>query len=103
MSTQPLPVQTVAREAALPQVAQRRRLGHSIWLLLLLREWSHPSDRYVRSGDSIRATEMARALGVGDRQARRELQRLRDAGYVQLENTGRGFRIQLLTPAAGGV
>ena len=86
-----------AKTMALTANSQMRKaLGQSVWLLLLLRDWSGPSDLFVRSGVSIRATEVGQALGVGERQARRDLQRLRAAGFVELENTGRGFRIRLL-------
>jgi hypothetical protein len=78
------------------QAEDRRRLGLSIWLLLQLEIWTPSSDSLVRSGASIRAQELASAMGVGERQARRELQRLRGAGYVELQNTGRGFKIRLV-------
>lgn len=81
-----------------PMVQERRRLGCSIWLLMLLKEWRDPSDVYVSAGASITAAALGRALGVGERQARRDLQRLRGAGLVELQNTGRGFRIRLLPP-----
>ena len=74
---------------------KRRKLGRSVWLLLLLQSWKSPSDIFVRSGTSIRAQELAEALGIGERQARRDLQRLRQAGCVELQNTGRGFRIRI--------
>ncbi len=74
----------------------RRDLGLAIWLLLLLREWKGPADIYVRSGNSVQARELGDALGISERQGRRELQRLRLAGYVELQNTGRGFKIRLL-------
>jgi len=73
----------------------RRQLGSGIWLLLLLNQWQTPPDLYVRSGTAVRAEELAAALGVGERQVRRDLQRLRKAGYLELQNTGRGFRIRL--------
>ena len=73
----------------------RKALGQSLWVLLLLRRWVGPSDLYVRSGDSIRARELGEQLGIGERQARRDLQRLREAGFVELENTGRGYRIRV--------
>jgi len=83
-------------ERFMPLPGERKSLGRSIWLLLLLLRWTTAPHRDVRSGESIRAQEIAAALGVGERQARRELQRLRRAGYVELQNTGRGFRIRLL-------
>ena len=84
--------QSLTSERELPSPVERRRLGGSIWLLLLLLRWKRPRDIYIRSGDSIRGKELAAALGIGERQARRELQRLREAGYVELENTGRGYK-----------
>lgn len=75
--------------------ADRRTLGLSVWLLLLLQQWRDSSELFVRSGKSVRASELAEAMGVGERQARRELQRLRRAGYVDLQNTGRGYVIRL--------
>lgn len=87
--------QRLARVLPLPGPRERQRLGRSVWLLLLLCQWQGPSDGYVRSGNSIRAQELAEGLGIGERQARRELQRLRRAGYVELQNTGRGFKIRL--------
>ena len=80
-----------------PTAEERRRLGRSIWLFLLLTEWAE--NGVVRSGDSVRVSELAQALEIGPRQARRELHRLRQAGYLSLQNTGRGFRIQLAAPA----
>jgi DNA-binding transcriptional ArsR family regulator len=77
----------------------RSRLGLSVWLLILLRTWNQPPDIYVRSGQSISACELAAAMDIGERQARRELQRLRRAGYVELQNTGRGYRIRVLDPS----
>ncbi len=84
------------REIEIPPAAVRRALGRSIWLLLLLSEWTPVGDADVRGGTSIRAGELAEALGIGERQVRRELQKLRKARYVRLRNTGRGFRIRLL-------
>ena len=78
-----------------PIADQRRNLGQSIWLFLLLTQWKSETDPYVRSGASIRAEELAAATGVGERQARRDLQRLRKAGHVELQNTGRGFKIRI--------
>lgn len=74
---------------------KRKQLGRSVWLLLLLQSWRNPSDTFVRSGTSIRAQELAEALGIGERQARRDLQRLRKAGCVEMQNTGRGFKIRI--------
>ena len=74
---------------------ERRRLGGSIWLLLLLKSWNRPQENRPCCGDSIRTKELAKALGIGERQARRQLQRLRRAGYLDLRNTGRGFSIRL--------
>lgn len=74
---------------------ERRQIGRSVWLLLLLGTWVTGGDTFVRSGESIQASTIASALGIGERQARRDLQRLRRAGYVDLQNTGRGFRIRL--------
>lgn len=88
--------QVVTTSDGLPCATERGHLGQGIWMLLLLREWRQSSDIYVRSGESIRATELGRALGIGERQARRELQRLSRAGYLELQNTGRGFRIRVL-------
>ncbi len=73
----------------------RKALGQSIWMLLLLRGWRGPSDSFVRSGGSILARELGKHLGIGERQARRDLQRLRTAGFVEVQNTGRGHRIRL--------
>jgi len=73
----------------------RKNLGRSVWLFLLLSEWTTPGERLVRGGASIRSSELGEALGIGERQARRELQRLQKAGYVGLESTGRGFRVRL--------
>jgi len=87
--------QSPALQRGWPDIRDRRRLGSSVWLLILLGAWKGPSDIYVRAGASIRAAELAEALGIGERQARRDLQRLRRAGYVELQNTGRGFRIHL--------
>lgn len=101
MSTQASVLQQVAYDVTTPRFNERRRLGHSIWLLLLLREWARTPDNFVRSGESVRAAELAEALGVGDRQARRDLKRLRRAGYIELQNTGRGFRIRLVQGRAG--
>lgn len=98
-SSEPAVLEVPGSRGALPPVEDRKQLGGSIWLLLLLLRWKDPSDIYVRSGNSIRAQEIASALGMGERQARRDLQRLRRAGYVELQNTGRGFRIRLLGSA----
>ena len=73
----------------------RRGLGRAVYLLLLLLSLSD-SQGQVRSGESINAEELAGNLGIGIRQARRDLQRLRHLGFVELENTGRGFKIRLL-------
>ncbi len=81
----------------LPRADVRLQVGQGIWLYLLLMEWTTP-DGLVRSGASVRAEEFAEVLGVGERQARRQLQQLRRAGYVELQNTGRGFQIRLTTP-----
>ena len=62
-------------------------------MLLVLRE-RLPAG--ITSPEPIRACDLADTLGVGERQARRELQRLSRAGFLKLENTGRGFRVQLL-------
>ena len=78
---------------------ERRRLGRSVWLFLLLQQWTQ--DGQVRSGESVRVSEIASSLGVGPRQTRRELHRLRKAGYVTLQNTGRGFKIRILNPRTG--
>ena len=72
-----------------------------LWLLLLLRDWTPHLTSDVRSGDSIRAIELATALGVGERQVRRDLRRLRHAGLIETENTGRGFKIRVLNPVTG--
>lgn len=96
MNAQPQRDESLASHDCLPSIKERRRLGQSIWMLLLLREWRRSPDMYVLSGDSIRAEQLAHALGVGERQARRELQRLRRTGYIELQNTGRGFRIRLV-------
>ena len=79
-----------------PIAEERRRIGSAIWMLKLLGQWKARADIFVRAGVSVRAHELAEALGVGERQARRDLQRLRRAGYVELQNTGRGFRIRLI-------
>ena len=84
-----------------PLIQDRRRLGRSVWLYLILTARHNPTDRYVRSGDSIRAQELANALDVSERQARRDLQRLRKAGYLELQNTGRGFRIRIVASFLG--
>ena len=63
--------------------------------------WTSPADRFVRSGTSLRARELGAALGIGERQARRHLQRLRRAGLVELQNTGRGYRIRLTEDEVG--
>ena len=91
----------LVRTMPLPEPRERQELGRSIWLLVLLCRWQDPSDHYVRAGSVIRAQELADELGVGERQARRDLQRLRRAGYVELQNTGRGFKIQLLNRGLG--
>ena len=83
-----------------PCVEERRRLGQAIWVLLLLLDWTDPADIVVRSGASIRAEEIAQALGLGERQARRELQRLRRAGWIELQNTGRGFKVRVVERGA---
>ena len=75
---------------------EKKNLGCAIWLLILLHHWKEPTDLFVRSGDSVRAKELSEALAVGERQALRDLGRLRKAGYVELQNTGRGFRIRLV-------
>lgn len=75
--------------------AARRQLGRAIWLLIILREWLGPGESLIRGGSSVRSGELAEALGIGERQARRDLQRLRESGYVELQNTGRGFKIRL--------
>ena len=85
----------VAPDGTPPWQWKRKQLGRSVWLLLLLQSWRSPSDIFVRSGSSIRAQELAEALGIGERQARRDLQRLRKAGCVELQNTGRGFKIRI--------
>ncbi len=72
----------------------RRRLGRAVYLLVLLCDWSD-TEGSVRAGDSISAVELAGRLGIGVRQARRDLQRLRHLGLVELGNTGRGFTIRL--------
>lgn len=95
-------VEGAAAGSGLPSPTERVQLGRSIWLLLLFRQWNSPSELYVRAGDPIRATEIALALGVGERQARRDLQRLRRAGYVELQNTGRGYKVRLVNPVQPG-
>ena len=98
MHQEPIPSPQLFDPAMLLAVLQdRRRLGLSIWVWLLLHCWKPSSGVFVRSGSSIRAGELAAALGIGERQARRDLQRLRRAGYVELQNTGRGFRVRLLS------
>jgi len=100
MNSQTQLLQSLTTTSPYPIRECRRKLGRSIWMWLLLERWSGPPDMRVRSGESIRAGELAQALGVGDRQARRDLQRLRRAGYVELQNTGRGFRIRLTNPTS---
>ena len=74
----------------------REKLGLSIWLLILLHSWTSPPDTMVKSGHTVSAHDIGEALGIGERQARRELQCLRRAGWVELRNNGRGFQIRLL-------
>jgi DNA-binding transcriptional regulator PaaX len=95
LAVKPEPFQTFPIR---PCPEERRRVGSAIWLLLLLMEWTPTSDNSVRSGASIRADEIASALGIRERQARRQLQMLRRAGWVELRNTGRGFNIRLTDP-----
>ncbi len=78
-----------------PNARERQRLGRAVWVLLLLARWQDTGDTYVRGGASIRCGELAAELGVGERQVRRDLRRLRLAGYVELQRTGRGFKIRL--------
>ena len=90
------PTERLARAGVvLPTGTLRRRLGQSIWLLLLLETWTRPGEAYACSGEPLQASRMAAALGIGERQARRDLQRLRKAGHVELQNTGRGFKIRI--------
>jgi len=77
----------------------RRRLGRAVYLLMLL-TGSSDADGVVQSGRSVNAEELAADLGVGIRQARRDLQRLRHLGFLQIENTGRGFKIRVVGRAA---
>jgi len=72
----------------------RRRLGRSIWLYLVLEGLRH-KDGLVAGGRSITAGELGTVLGVGPRQVRRDLERLREADLVSLRNTGRGFQVSL--------
>ncbi len=72
----------------------RRRLGRSIWLYLLL-DGLKREDGLVDGGRSITAGELGCALGVGPRQVRRDLERLKEVDLVALRNTGRGFQVWL--------
>jgi len=101
MSTSILSIERVSAEEHRPIAEERRLLGSAVWVLLLLRRWADSPDSLVRSGASIRAQELAAGLGVGERQVRRDLQRVRRAGYVELQNTGRGFKIRLLDSHEG--
>ena len=96
MITQAKTYQPPAGPSLRATAEERRRLGRSVWLFLLLQQWTQGGQ--VRSGESIRVSEIAAVLGVGPRQTRRELHRLRKAGYVTLQNTGRGFKIRVLEP-----
>lgn len=84
----------------LASAADRAKLGLSIWLLILLYGWTSPPDTMVKSGHTVSARDVGDALGMGERQARRELQCLRRAGWVELRNNGRGFQIRLLVRGA---
>lgn len=96
MNAQPIPLQHVTHPPLGSWPQTRRALGAGIWLLLLLRSWQAGPDPFVRGGASISAREIGTALGLSPRQARRDLNRLRRAGYLELQNTGRGFRIRLM-------
>ncbi len=72
----------------------RRRLGRSIWLYLLL-DGLKREDGLVDGGRSITAGELGCAQGVGPRQARRDIERLKNAELVALRNTGRGYQVWL--------
>ena len=83
----------IGREVAL--AASRQRIGGAIWLLIVLRRNVSQDGVTVMGGAPLRACDLGRLLGVSPRQARRDLARLRSAGAVKLQNTGRGYRICL--------
>ena len=96
--TGPSPGRAIRPELSAIDRRLRGRLGRAVYLLLLLAEGAG-ADGLVQGGASVRAEELAKALGVGTRQARRDLQRLRHLGLVDLVNTGRGFTIRFPGPS----
>ena len=72
----------------------RRQLGRSVWLYLWLQRYSR-GDGLVAAGRSLTASGLGEALGIGPRQARRDLTRLKEASLINLRNTGRGYQVWL--------